>query len=397
MRTDPALVGLFASVFITSLGIATSIYYVPLYIAYLGAGIEGVALMGALRALAYALLPAFIGRVADIFGRTKLYALSILLNALALFLMAFSSTLTEAYASSLLMGVGYAFFWPVSSSIAASISSREGRLRAMAIYSISWSSAFLLGPLLGAWLRSFLQYWALFFASGLIVLLAPFWLRWLRVAPVHEEARLYAFPLPVVPLYIAEVPHGIIYGVASSILPYYMAASGLSDVAVGALFGLMGAVRIFPLLALARRGARELPLLLLGAGLFCASFSLVGLSAHLISFALSLALLGLGLGLFYPAASSLISRHFPSSQAGFALGLLESVFGVGMMAGPPLGEALYRGLGPGESFVVLAALTLTIAPLALLAKRLSRPSDGANLMMTTDLRLGPADEEMRQR
>jgi len=371
LRLRFALIGLFASVFATSLGIAASIYYVPLYIAYLGAGLEGVALMGVFRSLAYALLPAFVGRLADRFGRLRLYALSIFLNAAALVLMALSPTLTLAYASSLLMGAGYAFFWPISSAIAASISSQQGRLRAMAIYSLSWSTAFLIGPLVGGWLRTFLGYWGLFIASGLLVLLAPPWLTWIRLGQERQAGPITLnFPRAILPLYLAEIPHGMVYGVASSILPYYMAQNGLGDVEVGALFGLMGAARLLPLLGMLRPvGPGELPMLLAAMGLFLASFVLVGLLPHWGGFALGLGLLGLGLGLYYPAASSLISRRFDNRHLGLALGLLESIFGIGQMAGPPLGKELYTALGPGPSFVALGLLWLSMAPLLLAANR----------------------------
>src|ERR1051325_11266719 len=72
-------------------------------------------------------------------------------------------------------------------------------------------------------------------------------------------------------------------------------------------------------------------------------------------------LMGLGAGIFLPAARRVTSSAFPGREAE-ALGRLGSAEGGGFLDGPPVAAVIAAGFGLRAPFLVFAALLLVVSP-----------------------------------
>lgn len=174
-------------------------------------------------------------------------------------------------------------------------------------------------------------------------------------------------------------------GVASKRVPMLLyAAVGLEALGYGAIFallaelqdkydlptwglGLIGGTSFLAALAaqigLARYADRGHTRLLLRAGLAVAALGMLwfGIASNLWEFVGSRLLLGLGSGMFIPAARRVaVTRAGPHS--GEALGRMASVEVGGFICGPPLAALIAAGFGLHAPFIVIAAALALTSP-----------------------------------
>ncbi|SEH33942.1 MFS transporter [Magnetospirillum fulvum] len=95
--------------------------------------------------------------------------------------------------------------------------------------------------------------------------------------------------------------------------------------------------------------------------------------------------LAVGLGLSaasFPVVLALVGRAVPADRRSLAMGLAIAGGSLGQVILPPLGGVLIEGQGVTVALVALAAITLAMAPLALLLTE-RRPADAAPLSAPT--------------
>ncbi len=163
----------------------------------------------------------------------------------------------------------------------------------------------------------------------------------------------------------------LLYGLAVPILPGYAAGMGVSDWAIGLLFGsyAFALVLATPVLGWLcdRTGRRALMV----AGLF-------GLAVATLLFAVATSYLGLlaarlvqgvAAGATWTAGLALVADLYPSKERGRAMGIALSGMTGGFLLGPPLGGLLYEWGGYSAPFVIVAGLAVVdgLARLLLLA------------------------------
>jgi len=73
---------------------------------------------------------------------------------------------------------------------------------------------------------------------------------------------------------------------------------------------------------------------------------------------------GLSGGILTPLVQDNIARRSPRHALGTAMGVHESVYGVGMCVGPVVGGAVAEAFQPATLYLGLAALALLILPLS---------------------------------
>jgi len=151
-RASGGLTPLYASIFTISLGLGAYLFLLSLYVQRLGGTYLDLGVVGAVRSLAYVLLPLVAGLLADHLGALRLFTFSVLVSGAA-----------AGGAPAGLIGHpcgadpaadGHRVCLPLAHHEALVISSSADRerLRALGRYNISWGSGFLLGPLLGGYL-----------------------------------------------------------------------------------------------------------------------------------------------------------------------------------------------------------------------------------------------------
>jgi DHA1 family tetracycline resistance protein-like MFS transporter len=102
----------------------------------------------------------------------------------------------------------------------------------------------------------------------------------------------------------------------------------------------------------------EARLVALGALSLSAALVLFATARQLVPLVVSLALLGIGMGLANPSLQSLASRGAKPGRQGATMGVYQSAGSLARILGPPAGGLLYDVLGIEVPFLAAAALTL---------------------------------------
>jgi MFS family permease len=245
------------------------------------------------------------------------------------------------------------------------LSQKEERVKEMGRYSMSWGSAFLIGPFIGGLIIQSFGFFALFVIScvlslgslmGAIGVISP------RQSPQERNAARENLKtqLEVVkrllPWYGLLVCYGLIFSVVTTILPGYANSIGINAVLVGVMFTAFGVARVVTYarsercLHFGERRALGLASFLLASG--CV---LIVLFPSFPVFLVAILLMGGCVAVVFPLSIGLISRHFSESDLGGAVGSYESTYGAGCVVGPLLAGFLATIVDVRLSFLSAAA------------------------------------------
>ena len=243
-------------------------------------------------------------------------------------------------------GLAFAFFWPTSEALVAELSTEENRLKEMGVYSVFWSSGFLIGPMVGGLILQTYGYSWLFTTSfALIAFAFVISVNW--VVPRHSTKANHPAKMNLsdtistmkglITWYIVIVCYGIIANVIIAIFPGYANVVGITPVLIGTLFSAYYLARI-SMYSLAGRlnHFRENKLLLTISAIFGVGTLVLAMFPGFDGFILGMILLGCCSGIMFPLMINLIARHFPREKLGVATGSYETTFGAGYAVGPIL-------------------------------------------------------------
>lgn len=143
--------------------------------------------------LAQAITIPIYGRLADLYGRKRIFFFGATLFLLGSILCGFSQNMYWLIGFRLLQGLGAGAIMPIATTIIGDIYSATERPKVMGYISSVWGVSAIIGPLLGAFIVQHLP-WALVFWVNLpIGLLAMFFLG--RYLPAHQQIRQHALDL----------------------------------------------------------------------------------------------------------------------------------------------------------------------------------------------------------
>jgi MFS family permease len=129
------------------------------------------------------------GRIADIFGRKKVYGYEVLILAIGAIASAFSPNFTWLLVSRIILGIGIGGDYPVSATIMSEYSGKATRGRMVGLVFANQAAGLIVGPLLASILlasgMSDNLIWRLLLGFGAIPGLAVFYLR----RRIHETPR----------------------------------------------------------------------------------------------------------------------------------------------------------------------------------------------------------------
>jgi EmrB/QacA subfamily drug resistance transporter len=155
------------------------------------------------------------GRIADIFGRKKIYLAGNGLIAVSSFLASRATSYTMLVAARTLEGVAAAMIFGTGIAILISVYPFQERGRVLGINIAGTYFGLSMGPLIGGWLTQYLG-WRSIFAAIVLVGLATMAVFFWRVKGEWIEAGGERFDLPGALLYSAGV-YGVMHGL--SVLP----------------------------------------------------------------------------------------------------------------------------------------------------------------------------------
>ena len=189
------------------------------------------------------------GRLADRFGRRRLFVIGIIVFVLASVLVALSSNAVEIIGARALQGLGGALILPASLSIINAVFVGKARAAAFAVWGATIGGMAALGPLVGGWLTTYASWhWAFIInvPIGVIVLIGVF----VFVPETRELARRAGTDLGGIILstlgllgIVFALIEGQRYGWVMSIAPFKLFGmtwnGGLSPAFVAGLIGVL--------------------------------------------------------------------------------------------------------------------------------------------------------------
>lgn len=330
----------------------------------LAADYSQVGLIGSLNLLPYMFAPFFVGILLDRLNKSYVLLAGILLNVFSIFILSSVQSTLELMLYRALAGVAHALFWP-SSEVLISINSSapDRRVKNISVFIAAWILGFMVGPLIGNLILNAFDYYALFqlaaatMAVGIVpsVLLRSYgWpavqkdLEVVRASSIEVAKEIANHPrLAGVILYYA-----ITFGVVLAVYPAYMSDASLTTQDIEIMFFLFGISRFATLMLLVTRISRYGDLALALAVSTTAVGMIISFSStSVLSFAVSIALFGLSTSIFYPISFSLVTMDTPSGHVGSKLGVYNTLFGAGWMAGPLLAGFASDAFGSGSPYL----------------------------------------------
>lgn len=336
---------LYVSVFVTSLGAGMYTYFIPVFAQSLGASFLDLGIIGGAYSITYAVSPMIAGYLADKVNRAWLFSLGIMTVVLATITLMLSHTVQDIMIVRAFAGFAFAFFWPISEALVIDLAPLEKRVKEMGLYSVSWGSGFLIGPMLGGLVIQTHGFIWLFASSALLISFSLlFTVVWIVPTQRNRTTRTtsdFSSTLPIMagllPAYMMTLCYGIVSGIIMTIFPGYANSVGVDPVLIGLLFTAFTSARILAFSVSERLlSLGESRILHAASGVLVMGGLSIAVFANFRSFLPTMIVVGGCFGAIFPLAISFISRHFPNEKLGAAAGSYEAVFGIGSAVGPIL-------------------------------------------------------------
>lgn len=155
----------------------------------LGVGIDVLSWAFLPAGLVWALLPAYLGRLADRFGRKPVMILGLVMAAVSSVVIPALSSVAAFAVLWALQALCYAAGDPAEQALVADLTGSDRRGRAYGLYAMAADLGATIGPVGGAWLYQTVGPQAPFFANGIVLALCAGVLGvWLRVPAVSLSA-----------------------------------------------------------------------------------------------------------------------------------------------------------------------------------------------------------------
>jgi MFS family permease len=367
---------LYVTIFLTSIGLGTTSFMLPVYATSLGANYVDLGLMGVLKNVVYTLMTLAVGYLLDRFERFRIYFGSMILGAVVTALFSTMTQVSFLIAWSSVLGLVSAAFWVTASTLIANISPPDRLSQSMGRYNLSWVLGFVVGPAAGGYISSAYGFQVLFLFLAAVIIVSVT-IIFLRIKPAitllnRSDSKGFSFaPLRGLTLaYLTLVPFVCILGIYMAIMPGYLKLVGLTPALVGLLITMTNGVRgvgFFNAERFISWGTRRsvyLSSLLLFVGMIIFSYA-----SSTLEYALPLVLYGTAAGIMTPLMLDYIAKRCDKGNLGAAMGLHEGVYGVGMCLGPMVGGVIAEVWGPPLLYRLLAGLALTMLPLAYMLTR----------------------------
>jgi DHA1 family multidrug resistance protein-like MFS transporter len=336
------------SVFLSSLGLGLTSYFIPTYVQSIGGSMLDVGLVGSAKSVLYAFLPFVLGYISDRGIRRQLYTVGIAVNLASTALLVVAKTVPYVIMTQLLASLGYSLLWPITEAMVAESVESDSRVSAMGWYSVSWALGFLVGPGIGGPIVAWGGYFSLFATASLVLLFTIGFTvltigRSYRPRGAPSQPHLILPSRSLSPAYAAVLAYGIIFGIIVALFPGYLGAHSFDNTTIGLLFSVFGLARIAAFVSVDKlnrllpRGALYLSVAFIFAG---CSFVGVFHSSSLPVMAALLFVSGYGFGVFFPVTLVIVSNEAKQEGLGAAVGALEAFYGIGVVVGPLVGGYL---------------------------------------------------------
>ena len=371
---------LYITIFLTATGLGTTTFLLPVYAETLGASYTDLGLIGAVGNVVYTALTLICGYMLDRYEKVNLYTMFTVIGGATMVLFVYTSTITQVLAVRALLGLSAAVFWVAASTLTAQISPRDEITASLGRYNLAWITGFTVGPYAGG-VVSNLYGFDVFFGSQALLILVSLVLVLLRIRgriellnqERHEKTSLVELK-PLTLSYLTLIPFTIVLGIYMAIIPGHMKVVGLTASLIGLLLTITNGVRGLMFMNLERFVKWGTWKSVFAASLFMGlSMFLVRNGNNALSFGVPLVFYGAGSGIMTPVVLDFISKRTPERLRGTAMGVHESIYGIGMCLGPLIGGFIADNYSAFTLYSILVVVALMILPFAYLMTREPKP------------------------
>ncbi len=361
----------YAVIFTVSLAVSTAMTMVPVYAERMGADYLTLGLMGAAAALGYTVTTLVTGFALDRYEKVRLYAAFNVAIAASMLAFVLARDVSDLIAPRLALGFTTGTFWVSSSAIVADLSPPDKLTHSIAVYNLSWMSGMVAGPLLGGLIGDNLGFTALFTSMALLVAAGAAIVAFSPLGAVRlrgGQAAMKRDRSPLQPVawgYVCLFPYALCCGVYFNIVPGHLGKIGFTATTIGLLLTLSNAAKGAGFLGverLVRWGTRRS--LALISVILAAPLLVFAVTTDMATIALALAIYGLGNGLIEPVILNYIAQRAPAESRGLAMGVYETVFGVGSAISPVAAGLVSEAWTVGSVYTLLAVVALATIPLS---------------------------------
>jgi MFS family permease len=367
---------LYVTIFLTSTGLGTCTFLLPVYAETLGATYTDLGVIGAVGNIVYTIITLLCGYTLDRYEKIKLYTIFTLLGSLVMILFSIADNIPDIILARGLLGAASASFWVSASTLTAEISPISEITRSLGRYNLAWILGFTVGPYVGGYVSNIFGYNVFFLASAGLILISFFLVLFrirgrVKLSKIisHEKVKIRELK-PLTLSYLTLLPFTIVLGIYMAIIPGHMKTVGLSASIIGLLLSLTNGIRGIAFFNVERfvKWSVMRSLFVASIMLSLAMFLVRGRDEPL-GFLIPLAFYGFGSGIMTPVVLDFISKRTPQRFRGTAMGVHEGVYGVGMCFGPLIGGAIADIYSPSILYSILIGVSLVVLPLSYLMTR----------------------------
>jgi MFS family permease len=333
----------------------------------LAADYSQVGLIGTVNYLPYMFAPFFVGILLVRLNKSYVLLSGILLNVFSIFLLSIVQSILEIMLYRALTGVAHALFWPSCEVLISINSSMDKRVRNISVFIAAWILGFMVGPIIGKLALNVFDYYTLFQLAAIImavgivpsILLRSYgWPAVQKDLEVQANSVELAREMTTHPTLAGVILYyAMTFGVVLAVYPAYMSDASLTNQDVELMFFVFGMSRFVTLLLLVTRISKYgVPALTLAVLTTVAGMIISFLSRSILSFAASIALFGLSTSIFYPVSFRLVTMNTPSGHLGSKLGVYNTLFGAGWMAGPIAAGFASDVFGSGSPYLAFSII-----------------------------------------
>jgi MFS family permease len=383
---------LFAIIFMDLVGFGLLLPLLPFYVQRVGAGPEIITLVLGLYSVGQLVAAPLWGRISDRAGRKPVLALTSFGLAASYVMLAYADTLLLLVVARLFGGV-MAGNIAAAQAYVADITTPATRARGMGLLGAAFGLGFIFGPAIGGLLGgsdlASADFTTPALAAASVTLVAAIGVVFFLKESLPESQRAAHGRAPRLSLgekvHMAFGRRALLLLVTASFLTitawalfetvfalWANAVFEYGPAQIGYVLTLMGLVSVVVqgagMGALTRRfGERSLAL----AALVLLTLGYIGLAASTeqVPMLLACALLSLGLALFNPSASSLVSFEAAEHERGAVLGVYQGATALGRIVGPAFAGLVFARIGPSAPYVLAALLTVAALTVLLLRRR----------------------------
>jgi MFS family permease len=369
---------LYVSVFLSQTALAVAFLATPILAVEMQAPPFLIGLIGASTGGPYAIMTFVFGSASDRFSRKKMLLAAEAISAFAMILCFLSQEPYQLIFARFVFSIGLALFWPLAEAYTGDLVQSDQLSQALTGYNVSWSSATIVGPLLGGliitWFLTrtpFLVALTLFVFAGMLFLPRTV----ANITRSHQthhlnqnEERVLNNP-KVSPLIYAFL-FAFTGALLNAIFPAYATQLDISPDVIGLMFLLSGLAQTITVLLSSRMQSKlgTEKLLILSSIFLCTSLTIIGLTLAIPIFMVGFLVFGFGQGMAYSTAILLVLKG-SGSRRGKAAGMFEGILGVGFFTGPLVGGALYQVGGPYPYFLgAFVSLSMVTSQLILMLR-----------------------------